>query len=108
MRTPHIVYATTSEFKTTISLAGCYDVVVYIVFYIVVMEVPRHRSGCTTASHGHIVCHIGVNYDFVYLYRGLYMHRVRYRSYDVGCDNKGHYTCTTRTFYYCSRPLPWQ
>ena len=58
------------------SLAECFDVVVYIVYYIIVMEMLRHRSVCTTTSYVHIVYNIGVNYDIVYLYRSTISCRI--------------------------------
>ena len=62
------------------SLAECFDVVVYIVYYIVVMEMLRHRSVCTTTSYVHIVYNIGVNYDIVYLYRSTISCRISYTT----------------------------
>ena len=62
------------------SLAECYDVEVYIVYYIVVREMLRHRSVCTTTSYVHIVYNIGVKYDIVYLYRSTISCRISYTT----------------------------
>jgi hypothetical protein len=48
------------------SLAEYYDVVVYIVYYIVVTEMLRHRSVYSTTSYVHIIYNSGVYYDIVY------------------------------------------
>ena len=64
------------------SLAEYYDVVVYIVYYIVVTEMLRHRSVYSTTSYVHIVYNIGVYYDIVYLYRSTI-------SYRTSCTTSG-------------------
>ena len=63
-------------------LAEYFDVVVYIVYYIVVMEMLRHHSVCTTTLYVHrdIVYNIGVNYDIVYLYRSTISCRISYTT----------------------------